>query len=141
MSYAFSNSQQIERDLCAQLANIRLSRNITQRQLAEEAGISLRTVRRLENGEGASLDSFLRVLIALRLPHVLEHVLPDPSIRPMERLEGRKKLRQRARPKTSSDKSGMFGPSTNPDTNPDQETTPPPDRSSEDAAWRWGDEA
>ena len=44
------------------LERLRLSRNITQSDLAQDAGVSLRTLRRLESGEGATLDSFIRIL-------------------------------------------------------------------------------
>ena len=136
MNYITFSSQQIEQNLCSQLANIRLSRNQTQRQLAEEAGISLRTLRRLENGEGTSLDNFLRVLIALRLQHVLEHVLPDPTIRPMERLEGRKKLRQRARPKSGLSSEEAHAPTSASKTEDHFSEGEAPGNQ----AWRWGDE-
>lgn len=92
-------SDQIESALCARLEQIRLSRNMTQRALAEEAGVSPRTVNRIASGEGISLDTFIRILSALRIQQNLSALLPDPSVRPIERvaLEGRE--RQRARPK------------------------------------------
>jgi transcriptional regulator with XRE-family HTH domain len=76
----------------------RLSRNITQQQLAEEAGVSTRTIRRLEKGQGVSLDTFIRVLSALRIQHSLEGLLPDPTVRPIERVGLGTRERKRARP-------------------------------------------
>lgn len=93
-----ATSEQVEGALCRRLEGIRLARNLTQRRLAEEAGVSLRTIGRLEKGEGVSLDTFLRVLIALDLQHALEGLLPDPAIRPVERVEARGRERRRARP-------------------------------------------
>ena len=57
---SIANSKQIETTICRQVENIRLSRNITRRKLATEAGVSERTVARLEKGEGVSLDTFIK---------------------------------------------------------------------------------
>ncbi len=103
IQFSTATSEQIESALCARLSRIRLSRNITQRQLAEEAGVSLRTIGRMENGEGVSLDTFIRVLIALRIQHSLEILLPDPVVRPVERVSERGSERRRARPKVTSE--------------------------------------
>ena len=111
--FSTATSSQIEATLCAQVESIRLSRNMTQQQLAEEAGVSLRTIGRLEKGQGVSLDTFIRVLVALRLQQNLEGLLPDPTVRPIERVGPRAVERRRARP------TGPAQPSK---------------------AWSWGDE-
>ena len=101
IDFSLATSDQIEAALCARLESIRLSRNTTQKQLAKEAGVSLRTIGRLENGEGVSLDTFIRVVIALRIQHHLESMLPDPSVRPIERVGIGRRQRRRARPSSS----------------------------------------
>ncbi|MBD3237805.1 MAG: helix-turn-helix domain-containing protein, partial [Candidatus Eisenbacteria bacterium] len=93
-----ATSEQIEAALCKRLESIRLSRNTTQQQLAEEAGVSPRTIGRLEKGQGVSLDTFIRVLTALRIQHSLESLLPDPTVRPIERVGAGAGERKRARP-------------------------------------------
>lgn len=113
VDFTTATSDQIETALCKRLESIRLSRNITQRQLAEEAGVSTRTIRRLEKGQGVSLDTFIRVLSALRIQHSLENFLPDPTVRPIERVGLRTGERKRARPVPVSQ---------------------------ERSAWSWGDE-
>jgi len=102
IDFTFATSGQIETALCERLESIRLSRNMTQRQLAEEAGVSTRTIGRLEKGEGVSLDTFIRMLTALRIQHGLASLLPDPSVRPMQRVGGEKAVRRRARPSSSA---------------------------------------
>jgi transcriptional regulator with XRE-family HTH domain len=102
--FALDTSQQIEKALCKRIETIRLSRNLTQRKLAEESGISLSTVRRLEKGVGVSLDTFIRVMKALGIQHNLEALLPDPTIRPVERIGATAKERKRARSSKSSTK-------------------------------------
>jgi transcriptional regulator with XRE-family HTH domain len=113
LDYAIATSKQIEQALCGQIRAIRLSRNITQEQLANDAGLSLWTISNLERGQGVSLDTFIRVLMALGIQQNLAALLPDPSIRPMERIGSTGTERQRARPEKP-------------------EETPEP--------WTWGDE-
>lgn len=105
IDFATASSAQIEATLCKQVERIRLARNITQAQLAETAGVSVRTVGRLEKGEGVSLDTFIRVLKALGMQASLAAALPDPTVRPVERLQAAGHERRRARPQKA-------GPST-----------------------------
>jgi transcriptional regulator with XRE-family HTH domain len=92
------SSKQLEKGMCGRLEQLRLARNITQSQLADAAGISLRTVTRMAKGEGISLDTFIRILIALGIQENLAGLVPDPGIRPVERVRGVKRERLRARP-------------------------------------------
>lgn len=88
--------RQIEEALGKRLRQVRLDRNFTQQALAAEAGIAVRTLRNLEDGEGVSLDTFIRVLKALRLHNNLKILLPDPSVRPVDRVQRPAKERIRA---------------------------------------------
>lgn len=108
IDFSAATSTQIESAICEQVEKIRLSRNITQADLANEAGVSLRTIGRLEKGEGVSLDTFIRVLIALKIQQNLETLLPDPSVRPMERIASRGSERKRARPKVSKEQPSIW---------------------------------
>ena len=106
IDFSIATSEQMEAALCRQLESIRLTRNLTQAQLAREAGISLRTIGRLEKGLGVSLDTFIRVLMALGLQTNLQTLLPDPTVRPIERVTFGGTERKRARPvKTEPEKS------------------------------------
>lgn len=91
----------IAKVLGANIEATRLSHNVTQADLAREAGVSLRTITRLESGEGASLDTFIRVLRALGLAEALAALIPDPTVRPVERVRGAARERRRARRKKS----------------------------------------
>ncbi len=114
IDFSIATSEQIEAALCERLENIRLTRNTTQAELAKAAGLTLRTIGRLEKGEGVSLNTFIRVLIALGVQGNLEVLLPDPTIRPVERVRRRGTERKRARPRKSK---------------------------GEGATWTWGDES
>lgn len=105
IDFLVANSEQIESALCGRLVNIRLSRNMTQTRLAKEAGVSPRTIGRLEKGEGISLDTFIRVLTALGVQQNLETLLPDPTIRPIERVGISGTERKRARPGGTHEKA------------------------------------
>jgi putative transcriptional regulator len=102
IDFSLAASPQIELALCRRLANIRLLRNMTQAQLAKLAGISTGTLIRLEKGEGVSLDTFIRVMTALGIQGNLAALLPDPDVRPIERLRHAGSERQRARPRKKS---------------------------------------
>lgn len=87
----------IARELGQKLERLRLSRNITQSQLALEAGVSERTLRRLEAGDNPTLDSLIRVLTALKIHGNVDLLIPDARIRPIERVRAQGTERQRSR--------------------------------------------
>ncbi len=74
----------------------RLARNVTQAQLAEEAGLSVPTLQRLEAGASVQLASLLRVLRVLNRLDRLEAVLPADPVRPLAMLKPQRVRRQRA---------------------------------------------
>jgi transcriptional regulator with XRE-family HTH domain len=79
------------------IARQRLERNLSQAQLAEQAGISKRTLERLEAGAAATqLSLFLRVLRQLDLLERLDLLLPEPQPSPLALLELQKAGRKRA---------------------------------------------
>ena len=76
---------------------MRLGRNLTQEQLAEQAGLGVRTVQRLELGVAATqLSGFVRVCRVLGLVEQLEMFIPEPVASPMAQLKAQGKKRQRA---------------------------------------------
>jgi len=78
------------------LRRTRLQRNLTQRSLAEEAGLSLATVRNLEDGRPSQLVTLIRVLRVLGLAGGLEQAVPEPPQSPIELMRLRGRERQRA---------------------------------------------
>ena len=71
-------------------------------ELAEQAGVSRSTLSRLADGKPISLDSFVRVMQALGLSDHLAALLPDPSVRPVERVRFDGGERQRAGRKSAA---------------------------------------
>ncbi|MDE2675021.1 MAG: helix-turn-helix transcriptional regulator [Paracoccaceae bacterium] len=99
IEYSTASCEAITTELGQRLDRIRLSRNVSQKDLAREAGISRSTLTRLACGKPVSLDSFVRIMQALKLTDQLAALLPDPSIRPVDRARFAGKERRRARKK------------------------------------------
>ena len=77
-------------------------RGMTQVQLADRAGISRHTLRRLENADGAiSLENTLRILRALGVLDAVPQAL-DPYRSDVGRLRSDEQLPQRVRPQRLS---------------------------------------
>ena len=74
----------------------RLSRNVTQDQLAADAGIARSTLSRLERDGTATLETVFRVLRALGVSDRFELLVPEAKLSPLDPLAGE---RQRARPR------------------------------------------
>ncbi len=90
-------------ELGRRIARLRLEANLTQAQLAEQAGISTRTLERLESGGTATqLSLFLRVLRQLDLLERLELLLPEPQASPMALLQLQEGGRKRASRRSSA---------------------------------------
>lgn len=110
------SDEAILREVGSRLAAARLARNLTQAALAEEAGVSKRTVERLESGEvAARLSGLVRVCRALGIADRLNELVPSPTVSPIEQLKLAGHRRKRA--------SGRRRPE-------------PPTRT-----WTWGDES
>ncbi len=102
-----ATDEAILREFGGRLARARLERNLTQTQLAAQAGVSKRTVQRLESGAVATqLSGFIRVCRALDLIERFNVLLPEPVPSPVEQLKLRGRQRRRAsasrKKKTSS---------------------------------------
>ena len=99
-----NTSRQLEIEIGSRLARLRLSRNVTQSMLARDAGIGLRTLRRVEAGESSTFDTFLRVALALDLGDAVLGAIPTGRIRPIERVSRTRSERRRARPRPQKDR-------------------------------------
>jgi transcriptional regulator with XRE-family HTH domain len=73
----------------------RIDAGITQAELAEEAGISKRTVERIEAGHSTDFVMLLRVLRVLKLSEALDQLVPDLPQSPLILLKRRGRMRKR----------------------------------------------
>lgn len=103
--FSIHSSEAIMEALFDRLEEIRLSRNISQANLAAEAGVSRSTITRLARGENISVDSFVRIMQALDLTDNLAALLPNPTIRPVERVRmaGSERVRASSKRKTTGE--------------------------------------
>lgn len=109
IDFSTGSSTAIIAALGERLEAIRLSRNIAQADLAREAGVSRSTMTRLADGQPVSLDSFVRVMQALQLSDHLAALLPDPTVRPVDRVRLSGSERQRASGKRASTTEWQWG--------------------------------
>ena len=108
------SDQAVLEEIGRRLTQHRLNQNQTQAFLAQQAGISLRTIIRAEHGESVQASSLIRILRALRMVGNLEALIPEPGVSPVQQLKMHGKRRQRASSKH--------------------------DKSSTKSEWSWGDE-
>jgi transcriptional regulator with XRE-family HTH domain len=73
----------------------RIDGGLTQAQLAEEAGISKRTVERIEAGHSTDFVMLVRVLRVLKLFEALDQLVLDLPQSPILLLKGRGRARKR----------------------------------------------
>ena len=110
------SDESILQEIGARLARTRLERNLTQAHLAEIAGISKRTLERLESGAASTqLTTFIRVCRALGLLQRFEAFLTKPIASPVEqlKLQGRKRKRASGtRPDQTRNKKWTWGKSS-----------------------------
>jgi len=88
------------------LARRRLDLQLTQAEVADQAGVAKRTVERIESGAAAQMSSLIRIFRVLGLLPGLEQMLPEAAPRPMDLLRRKGKVRQRASSRKRSSKPG-----------------------------------
>lgn len=72
-----------EAEFGAQVRRARLLADIDQRTLADTANISPVTLSKLENGQGSTLSTIIKVLRALGREDWLETLEPAPKVSPL----------------------------------------------------------
>jgi transcriptional regulator with XRE-family HTH domain len=96
-------------DIARRIKRYRIAYPMTQKELAEKSGVSLRSIQYFENGREISLKYFIKILIALDLGENLNVLIPDMDDRPsayMAQAQG--KVRQRASSSSNKNDQGTF---------------------------------
>ncbi len=93
---ATSRTPDVLREVGARLKALRLQQNLRVKDLAADAGVSPRTIDRLEAGGNIGTENLVRVMRGLGRLQAFEAFIPVPEVSPydIERLKGR--VRQRA---------------------------------------------
>ncbi len=69
----------------------RVNYGMTQKDLENRSGVSVRSISRLEQGESVQTESLVRILCALQIDDNLDLLVPDQTKRPSYYLKERKK--------------------------------------------------
>ena len=85
---------QILKELGTRLAKARKHRGLTQGQLAEQAGIGVATLRRIEGGQDSQMASWIKLLRAMELTSSIDHLLPETIASPMAEAMAEKRRRR-----------------------------------------------
>jgi transcriptional regulator with XRE-family HTH domain len=91
-------------ELGERMARRRIDLQLTQADVAEQAGIAKRTVERIEAGASAQMSSIIRILRVLELLSELDAIIPEIAARPMDLLQRKGKVRQRAVSRSRADR-------------------------------------
>jgi len=86
----FKSTAELQEELGRRLRQLRLSKNLDQRTVAEKAGITRGAVQNLEAGHGSSVKTLLRTLKALNSLEGIEILAPEPSVNPLALLRNSK---------------------------------------------------
>lgn len=99
MMFSLSTVPEIASALGKRLRRLRLHQALTQAELAARAGLSTRAVRNLESSGQATLETFLKVIVAVGRAEDLGPILEVKihSIRDMERAHRERQRAPRSR--------------------------------------------
>lgn len=94
--YSINDAESAEISVGVQFRQLRLARAWDQSQLAGAAGVSLSSIKNLEQGKGSTLKTLAKVALALDRGEWLKSVAPAATISPIEVLrQGRRPARRR----------------------------------------------
>lgn len=82
---------EILKELGRRLARIRRSRDLTQAEAADQAGIDRTTVSRAERGDNPNLLTVVRLLRVYGRLDALEAFIPEPGVSPMAMIRSAKR--------------------------------------------------
>ena len=89
------SNQSVAAEVGHRIAQLRLEKNLTQQQLADEIGMSRMGYGKLEKGSG-KFENIIAALRALDQLDLVEYFIPEMPFSPMEKLKLKGKQRKRA---------------------------------------------
>lgn len=95
MRFDFYTPDEVGSILSQRLKHHRVTQDLTQKELAERAGVGLSTIARIETGQGGTFDNVIRIAVALGLindfttlfdttPKTIDEVMTKPKLRPFK---------------------------------------------------------
>jgi len=107
MNFHSMSNQSISAEIGRRIEQLRLEQNLTQKQIADEVGLSTISYRKLVCG-GGKFENIIAVLRALNHLDFIENFIPETQFSPMELLKLRGKQRKRASKKQPFDNNEMI---------------------------------
>lgn len=102
------NYLEYQKRIGERIKQYRVNAGISQKDLEDESGVSVRSISRLEQGASIQLENLIKILSALNLEGNIDLLIPDqkkrPSFYPKEN-----KPKQRARKKEESNGGFKWG--------------------------------
>lgn len=102
MEHSVKTPDELQKQLGERLKLRRINHNYSQKELAKKAGISLKTLRNLEHGNGSSVETLVRTLKALDATNVLDQLAPTPAVSPLAILRNASPPQRVRRPRGTS---------------------------------------
>lgn len=93
------------------IKRVRLQKNITQQQLADNVGLYRSTISEMENGRASSLLSFIQVMRGLEKLEILNLLSGVPEVSPLRLAKKEGLVRKRASLKKNKDQQNPEGSS------------------------------
>ncbi len=79
----YKSSKEYLRGLGERLKKYRIAKGLSQQELEEKSGVSVKSISRLEQGSSSvQLENFIKLLIALDLGDNINCLIPDQTQRP-----------------------------------------------------------
>ena len=91
----------ILKELGQRLARVRKQQGFSQTSLAQEAGLGVATLRRIEAGQDSQLESWLKLMKPLNMTHAIDALLPENFTSPMAQVKAGSKRRAQNSPSGS----------------------------------------
>ncbi|MBR3817172.1 MAG: helix-turn-helix transcriptional regulator [Clostridia bacterium] len=105
----YNDEKSILVELGNRIQQYRISLNITQSELAQRCGLSLKTIARTEVGYDTKLSNLIKILNEIGLSENLDILIPEPQP-DYKALFEEKTIRKRARPdKKKTDSAWVWG--------------------------------
>ena len=90
-------------ELGQRLARVRKQQGLSQTELAQEAGLGVATLRRIESGRSGQMESWLKIMKALKLTASVDAFLPEKFESPRAQvLSGKARRNKTAKGKQSA---------------------------------------
>ena len=101
--------QEYQKLIGNRIKQYRVNAGVSQKDLENESGVSVRSISRLEQGASVQLESLIKILSALNLESNIELLIPDQTKRPSFYLKDNDKPKQRVRKKEENNRTFKWG--------------------------------